>query len=109
MRYKGELDGVVLGVLQTGSAHGYEIAKRIKAIGDGELGVAEAKLYPCLHRLEGEGLIEAEWVPQQGKPARKVYSLTAKGTGMLQEKRMAWQRFASAVSLVLGNEERSRG
>jgi DNA-binding PadR family transcriptional regulator len=109
MKYKGELDGMVLGVLQSTSGHGYEIAKRIKAISEGELSVAEAKLYPCLHRLEEGGLVEAEWVPQQGKPSRKVYSITEKGRGALVAKRQAWQRFASAVSEVLASEEGNRG
>lgn len=109
MKYKGELDGIVLGVLQAGPAHGYEIAKRVKALSEGELGVGEAKLYPCLHRLEEEGLVCADWVPQQGKPSRKVYTLTAKGGTALADKKQAWNRFATAMSALLGAKEESHG
>ena len=109
MAYKGELDGIVLGVLQSGPAHGYEIVKRVKALSDGVLAVGEAKLYPCLHKLEEEGCVSAEWFQQDGKPARKVYTLTAKGTGTLAEKRSSWERFVTGISSVLGTKEPGRG
>ncbi|HWA82787.1 MAG TPA: helix-turn-helix transcriptional regulator [Fimbriimonadaceae bacterium] len=109
MKYKGELDGIVLGVLQAGPAHGYEIVKRVKALSEGTLAVGEAKLYPCLHKLEQEGYVSAEWIPQEGKPARKVYSLTPKGAGALAEKRKAWEQFSKAIATVLGAKESSRG
>jgi len=109
MTYKGELDGIVLGVLQAGPAHGYEIVKRVKALSDGALAVGEAKLYPCLHKLEENGFISAEWIPQEGKPARKVYTLTPKGIGALTEKRQAWERFATGIASVLGAKESGRG
>lgn len=109
MKFKGELDGIVMGALQSGPAHGYEIAKRVKAISEGELGVGEAKLYPCLHRLEEDGLVTADWVPQIGKPSRKVYTLTAKGQSALAERRQAWEKFSGAVSALLGAKEGNRG
>jgi len=102
MGTKGELEGIVLGVLQAGPAHGYEIVKRIRALSDGVLEVGEAKLYPCLHKLEEEGSISAEWVPQEGKPARKVYALTPAGSGKLAERRLAWDRFARGVAAIMG-------
>ncbi|MDR3688967.1 MAG: helix-turn-helix transcriptional regulator [Fimbriimonas sp.] len=105
VRYKGELDGIVLGVLQAGPAHGYEIVKRVHLISEGALSVGEAKLYPCLHKLEDEGCVSAEWFPQEGKPSRKVYSLTSKGAGLLAEKRKAWERFADGVGSVLNAGE----
>ena len=109
MTYKGELDGIVLGVLQSGSAHGYEIVKRVKALSDGVLSVGEAKLYPCLHKLEADGCVSAEWVPQEGKPARKVYTLTDKGIGALVEKRSSWDRFANGIASVICAKETNRG
>ena len=111
-RYRGELDGLVLGVLQSGPAHGYEIAKRVRMLSEGIMSAGEAKLYACLHRLEGDGLVTAEWIPQEGKPARKVYTLTPKGGGALKAKRAAWRDFAKAVETMLSPraaEEENRG
>jgi PadR family transcriptional regulator PadR len=109
MNYKGELDGIVLGVLQAGPAHGYEIVKRVKTISEGALSIGEAKMYPCLHKLEELGFVSSEWVPQEGKPARKVYTLTPKGTGKLAEKKQGWELFAAGIAAVLGAKENGNG
>lgn len=101
MAFRGDLDALILGVLQAGRLHGYEITKRINRQGETVLSVKEGQLYPILHRLENEGLVAAEWIPQEGKPARKVYSLTEEGRGALAEKRASWEEFAERVSRLL--------
>jgi PadR family transcriptional regulator PadR len=105
MAFRSDLDALVLGVLQTGTLHGYEIAKRINGQGDTALRVKEGQLYPILHRLENEGLIEAEWIPSEGKPARKVYQLTASGVRKLADQRDAWRQFVVSVNSILVPEE----
>jgi PadR family transcriptional regulator, regulatory protein PadR len=112
MSFRGDLEALVLGVLQDGGLHGYEIAKRIREMGSDALSVGEGKLYPTLHGLERDGMVVAEWVPQEGRPARKVYSLTDKGRAVLVEKRRLWQAFADGVSHILSprtNPEANRG
>ena len=101
MAFRSDLDALILGVLQSGRLHGYEITKRINLQGETVLRVKEGQLYPILHRLENEGLIVAEWVPQEGKPARKVYGLTDKGQGELVKKRAAWEEFAKSINTLL--------
>jgi PadR family transcriptional regulator PadR len=54
MAFKGDLEALVLGVLQDGELHGYEISKRIKLISAKALQVGEGQLYPALHKLEKE-------------------------------------------------------
>lgn len=110
MAFRGDLDALILGVLTVGQMHGYEISKRINEAGDTDengtpsVRVQEGQLYPLLHRLENEGLIEANWLPQEGKPARKVYRLTEAGRGALESKRASWRLFARSVSNLLGTE-----
>lgn len=101
MDFRGDLDALVLGVLQNGGLHGYEISRRINDGGGDSVRVREAQLYPILHRLESEGKVSAEWIPQEGKPARKVYQLTDEGIALLQTKRDNWARFAESVSTLL--------
>ena len=101
MAFREDLDALVLAVLQDGAAHGYEIAKRIKLRSDSVLSAGEGKLYPCLHKLEADGLISAEWVPQEGKPARKVYALTEGGRKELAKHMKRWESFSRAVGSVL--------
>ncbi len=108
MAFRGDLDALVLGVLARGRMHGYEITQTINAAGptedntgDGGVVVKEGQLYPILHRLENDGKIEAEWIEQTGRPARKVYRLTDAGRGTLIEKRAAWEAFAQTVGDLL--------
>lgn len=107
MAFRGDMDALALGALDEGPAHGYEIARRIKLRSEEALAVGEGLLYPALHALERDGYVVAEWVPQEGKPNRKVYSLTEKGAGALAKKRKEWQRFAAGVAAVLRPEASS--
>lgn len=104
MGFKGDLDALILGVLQGEALHGYEIAKRIRQCSAKSLRIGEGQLYPALHRLEEEGRIQAQWVPQEGKPARKVYRLTKEGRVKLAEHQKAWKQFAEGVTAVLAGK-----
>ncbi len=101
MAFAKDLEAVVLGVLQEGGRHGYEIARRIREIDEGALNAREGRLYPLLHRLEAEGAILGTWVPQDGRPPRKVYALTAQGWDALATHRAAWRSYAGAIESVL--------
>ena len=104
MAFRGDLEALVLGVLDDGAAHGYEIARRIKATSEEALAVGEGLLYPALHALERDDYVVADWVPQEGKPNRKVYRLTETGRGKLAKKRKEWLRFSAGVAAVLRPE-----
>lgn len=69
-----------LAILAFGDATGYEIRKestegRFSYFDDASFG----SIYPALARLEAEGMVTVREEQQQGKPARKVYSITDKG------------------------------
>jgi len=105
MAFKSDNDTLILGVLAERSLHGYEISKQIKLKTKDAMTLPENKLYPALHHLEEQGYISAEWIPQQGKPDRKVYSITKSGVKELENQRSAWQRFVANInSVVLGTE-----
>jgi len=101
MDFRGDLDALTLGVLANGPLHGYEVMRRINQQGDEAIRIKEGQLYPILHRLESEGQIVAEWEPQEGKPARKVYRLTESGHRVLAKKRAKWARFMDSVNALL--------
>lgn len=81
--------------------HGYGIVRAIRGKSEGVLKLGEGQLYPILHRLEAEGLVSGAWEMQDGKPPRKVYSLTASGSARLAERQAEWKRFAKAVGNVM--------
>ena len=59
--------------------YGYEITQKVKEITKGELNITEGALYPALHKLEAEDLLDVE-VEKVDNRLRKYYKLTEKGT-----------------------------
>ena len=77
--YKGSLTTIILKLLdKEGKMYGYEITQKVKTITKGELQITEGALYPALHKLEAEGLLDVE-VAKVDNRLRKYYKLTAKG------------------------------
>jgi len=101
MGFKGDLEALILGVLNEEPLHGYEIAKRLKSLSGKALSYGEGQLYPALHKLELDGAIAASWMPQEGKPPRKVYSLTEEGRKVLDTRRKEWKAFERGVASIL--------
>lgn len=58
--------------------YGFEITQKVKALTKGELNITEGALYPLLHRLEADGLLEAEFEIIDNR-TRKYYFLTKAG------------------------------
>jgi DNA-binding PadR family transcriptional regulator len=59
--YKGSLTTIVMKLLEeNGRMYGYEITQKVKEITKGELKITEGALYPALHKLEAEGVLEVE-------------------------------------------------
>lgn len=98
---KGNLDTLLMTVLQSGEAHGYEIIAELRRRSDGQFDMAEGTVYPSLHRLEKSGLLSSTWDTRDGR-RRRVYELTASGVRTLAEHRVEWQRFSAGMNAVLG-------
>ena len=78
--YKGSLNTIMMKLLEEqGRMYGYEITQKVKEITKGELNITEGALYPALHKLEAEGLLDVE-VEKVDNRLRKYYKLTEKGT-----------------------------
>ncbi|WP_345800447.1 PadR family transcriptional regulator [Microbacterium sp. AZCO] len=85
---KGILEGVVLGVLSTRAAYGYEITAWLRDQGFSD--IAEGTVYALLVRVEQRGLVDVEKVPSEKGPPRKVYTLNAQGHEYLTEFWRTW-------------------
>ncbi|WP_456378382.1 PadR family transcriptional regulator [Lutibacter sp.] len=78
--YKGSLQTIILKLLEENDKmYGYEITQKVKALTKGELNITEGALYPALHKLEAEGLLDVE-VAKVDNRLRKYYKLTENGT-----------------------------
>ncbi len=99
---KGHLPVVVRGVLAGGPGHGYAIAREIRRRADGALRLGEGTLYPLLYRLEGEGLVRAQWEPGVGSRGRKVYRITRAGRRRIAKARGEWVTLCGMVREFMG-------
>ncbi|MHA2140628.1 MAG: PadR family transcriptional regulator [Candidatus Thorarchaeota archaeon] len=59
--------------------HGYGIVRELEERTDGVLEVKEGTLYPILHRLKKERLLNDRIEKSDSGPRRKVYVLTGEG------------------------------
>ncbi len=71
----------LLGFLNSEQLHGYEIHQRFSSLpGLWEIWrIKQSRLYAMLARLEAKGLIRADTLIQEKRPARKVFSITPEG------------------------------
>jgi len=82
---------LVLAILTDGESYGYAIIKRVSELSGGELQWTDGMLYPLLHRLERNGLVEAVWGQSETGRRRKYYRLTPAGSEQLERQRRQWQ------------------
>lgn len=101
--FTGTLDILILRTLEAAPLHGYAIGRAIREGSEGVLSVEEGALYPALHRLEGKGLLEAEWGKTDTGRRAKFYRLTADGVRHLEAESERWAEFSVAVSAILGS------
>lgn len=104
--YKGSLSTIIMKLLeQNGRMYGYEITQRVKAITAGELNITEGALYPALHKLEADGLLDVE-VERVDNRLRKYYKLTETGRQDTVDRLEALQEFIKNMqTLVRANPD----
>lgn len=81
---------LLLSILTSGESYGYEIIQKVRELSGGQIEWSDGMLYPVLHRLEREKLIESEWKEAESGRERKYYRLSAKGRQSLKTERQQW-------------------
>ena len=82
---------LILSVLADGENYGYALIQRIAELSCQEIHWTEGMLYPVLHRLEQEGLIESRWQATDGGRRRKYYRLKQGGRVALAGEQRQWK------------------
>lgn len=96
---KGVLDLAVLAVVRDEDGYGYDIVRRLRDAGLGDVG--DASVYGTLRRLYAGGALSSYVVPSDGGPHRKYYAINPQGRHMLEEQTTTWTHFAVAMSGLL--------
>ena len=92
---KGTLEGIVLAMLDSAPAYGYEITNRLRDEGFADL--AEGTVYALLVRIEQRGLVDVEKVPSEKGPPRKVFTLNDAGRAQLADFWSTWTFLAERI------------
>lgn len=90
---KGVLEGCVLEIISRKETYGYEITRRLNALGFTD--VVEGTVYTILVRLEKNKLVEITKKPSDMGPPRKFFSLNEAGH---KERQRFWDKWGFIVS-----------
>jgi len=91
---------LVLQLLSGRAMHGYAVVQAIKLRSGQQLQFGESSIYPVLHRLESDGMLETQRETVRGRE-RVVYQVTPKGLERLKESRSTWESIVGAVGSFL--------
>jgi PadR family transcriptional regulator PadR len=81
--------------------YGYEIAKAVKAEGEGGLIFKQGAIYPVLRSLNQLALLESRVEASAFGPPRRYYSITEEGLRALREWQGAWKDMREFVDDAL--------
>ncbi len=81
---------LVLSILSQQESYGYAIIQHVAELSGGKIQWSEGMLYPVLHWMEKEGLIESEWRQTDSGRKRKYYRLRQPGRAALQTEQQQW-------------------
>src|SRR5881396_2437316 len=81
---------LVLSVLGEGDNYGYALIQRVRDISGGQIEWTEGMLYPVLHWMEEQQLIDSAWREGESGRKRKYYSLRREGKEALAAEKEQW-------------------
>jgi len=92
---KGVLEGCVLEIIDGGETYGYEITRRLNALGFTD--VVDGTVYTILVRLEKNELVNIEKKPSDIGPPRKFFTLNDNGK---KELALFWEKWFFVSSTI---------
>ena len=88
---------LVLSVLAKGENYGYALIQEVRELSGGRIEWTEGMLYPVLHWMEDQKLIQSEWRRGDGERKRKYYRLRNEGRKALHEEKEQWMTVHTAL------------
>ena len=97
---KGSTTMLILKLLSQKDMYGYKMIKELEFQSNNIFTLKEGTLYPILHSLEKERLVESYWDDSDSIRKRKFYSITKRGLKVLVEKKNEWNTYAEGINNV---------
>ena len=102
---KGTLQPIILKLLSDSEKmYGYEITQKVKDLTQGKIDISEGALYPILHKLEADGILETEKV-YIGKRVRKYYTVTGSGKTAAENVTREISDFIKTLSIIFNQKQ----
>lgn len=102
---RGNIETIILSILEKNDEYGYQISKIIESISNNKIVLTEATYYNSYKRMLEKGLVTYYWT-EVGK-MRKYYRITKKGKATLRSKRNEWNELSEYLNILIGgNYER---
>lgn len=98
---RGAMRAILLSLLADRPSHGYALVQALQKRTNGALTLKEGTLYPALHELEADGLIDASWETSPEGRKRRIYSLTPRGRKEAASWRDRWLAMADLLRDLL--------
>jgi len=89
---------LVLSVLAEGENYGYALIQRVRELSDDKIAWTEGMLYPVLHWMEDNGLVDSEWKEAGTGRKRRYYRLRKDGRQALQAEKQQWLTVHTTLS-----------
>ena len=96
----GSTTMLLLRLLEEKDMYGYEMIKTVNERSNGYFQWREGSLYPCLHKLESDGLVNSYSREGNGK-IRRYYTLTNTGREVAVSRTEATREFCAMLSMLL--------
>lgn len=95
---KGVLEGCVLEIINHEETYGYEITRRLNAVGFSD--VVDGTVYTILVRLEKNNFVDIEKKPSDKGPPRKFFTLNDAGRKELRKFWEKWEFVSSKINYL---------
>ncbi len=98
---KGSTPVLILSLLAEQPMYGYQLAQELERRSGGYFTMKEGLLYPALHQMERDDLLNSEWRTVAGARRRKYYFITEKGRKALASSADEWTTFTEKLMQVI--------
>lgn len=98
---RGSTTMLVLKLLEERDMYGYLIIEELAKKSNDTFDLKAGTLYPILHGLENDGMLESYEENPDNSRVRKYYSITKKGKKLLKEEEEEWNVYVSTINQVL--------
>jgi PadR family transcriptional regulator PadR len=92
---------MILRLLAEKPMYGYQIVKELQTRSEGYFDLEQGTLYPALHRLEKDKLVQSHWEVVADGPSRKYYYITEAGRAELEKSAQQWSDFSRHLLRLL--------